>query len=56
MNIFGIVLVLVVAGIVWTLLRPYIGEPFRTLIIIVCLLYVCWWLLRLAGAPVPRFS
>lgn len=44
-----IVVVLVVLGIVWYFLKPYIAEPFGTIATVIIILAVCIWLLRVAG-------
>ena len=49
MDVFSILIVLVVLGIAWYFLGPYVGEPFRTIIIVVVILIFCIWLLGLAG-------
>ncbi len=41
-----IIVILVVLGIVWYFLSPYIGEPFRTMVIVVAVLAFCLWLLK----------
>ncbi len=52
----SILIVLVVLGIVWMLIGPYVAEPFRTVIVVVVLLCFCVWLLGLVGVNVPHIS
>jgi len=53
MPLFEIVIVLVVFCLVWflisRLLLPRIGEPFRTIVIVICVLVLIFWLLGLVG-------
>jgi len=48
-----ILLALVIVGIAWYFLQPYIGEPFRTMIIVIVILLFCIWLLSLIGVIPP---
>lgn len=57
MTLVNIIVILVVLGLVWWLFSSYVlprlPEPFRTIIIIVVVLFACVWLLSLAGLIGP---
>lgn len=44
-----VLVVLIVLGIAWYFLSPYIAEPFRTMVIVIAVLLFCIWLLRAFG-------
>lgn len=44
-----IVVVLIVLGIVWYFLSPYVAQPFQTMIVVIVVLLFCLWLLRSFG-------
>jgi len=44
-----ILIVLVVIGIAWFFLGPYVADPFKTIIIVLVILFFCLWLLSLVG-------
>ena len=44
-----IVVLLVVIGVAWYFLEPYVKSPFREMIIVVAVLGFCIWLLNVFG-------
>ncbi len=44
-----VVVVLIVLGIVWYFLSPYIADPFKSFIVVIVVLMFCLWLLRAFG-------
>jgi cell division protein FtsX len=57
MTLLSLLIVLIVLGLVWWLvwnyLLPRIGEPFRTIVIVLMVLLVVVWLLSLIGIVPP---
>lgn len=49
MLIVQIIAVLVVCGLAWYFLQPYVAEPFKTIAVVIIVLAVCLWLLSLVG-------
>jgi hypothetical protein len=54
--IISIIVILVVLGIAFYFLSPYIAEPFRTIIIVLVILAVCIWLLMAFGIWSPKLG
>ena len=46
-----LILVLVLGLVVW-IVRQFLGEPFRTVAVVVCVVILLIWLLRFAGVLV----
>jgi len=44
---------LVVVGIAWHFLKPYVAPPFDKIIMVVVILFFCLWLLALFGIVDP---
>lgn len=42
----------VICGVCWYFLGPYVASPFREILIVVVVLVFCLWLLGLFGFPV----
>lgn len=53
MPVISIVVTLLVMALVWwlfsTYILPRVPEPFKTIIVVVLVLFVCLWLLSLIG-------
>lgn len=44
-----LIVVILVCGIVWQFLLPYVAEPFKTILIVLVVLVFCLWLLSAVG-------
>ncbi len=54
MMLIQVLVVLIVCGIVWYFLKPYIAPPFDIIITLVVILFFCFWLLSAVGLiPLP---
>lgn len=53
MSLIGLLVWVIVLALVWWLLvtyiLPHVPQPFRTIIIVVCVLILIFWLLSLIG-------
>lgn len=49
MDIITLLIVVVVLGIAWYFIRPYVAPPFDKIVYVVAALVVCLWLLSLVG-------
>ena len=53
MSLIGLLVFIIVIALVWWLLTayvlPHVPQPFRTIIIVICVLIVIIWLLSLIG-------
>lgn len=44
-----LIVVLVVCGLAWYFLQPYVAEPFKSIVVVIVVLLICLWLLSLVG-------
>lgn len=49
MLVVQVIVLLVVLGIAWYFLAPYVAEPFKTIVIVLTVLVFCLWLLSAVG-------
>lgn len=52
---FTVLLGLIIVGIAWYFLKPYVAEPFGTMVVVLLVLFFVLWLLSTFGLlQVPR--
>lgn len=44
-----VIVLLIVLGIAWKFISPYVDEPFRSIVIVLSILAFCLWLLDAFG-------
>jgi len=49
MALVPLLVFIVVCGIAWHFLAPYIGSPFREICVVIFVLVFCLWLLNIFG-------